>query len=101
MTSSVPTPSTPNSSAAGPADLLITGCTALVHDEHEEIGFVEDASIVVRAGVIEAATRETRLADARPCAADIRSARHGRGVGGAVARARRSGHGRRIQEYDT
>ncbi|MGW0820540.1 amidohydrolase [Streptomyces sp. NPDC002845] len=35
------------------ADLIITGCTALVHDEHEEIGFVEDATIVVRDGVIE------------------------------------------------
>jgi 5-methylthioadenosine/S-adenosylhomocysteine deaminase len=36
-----------------PADLIITGCTALVHDDHEGIGFVEDASIVVREGVIE------------------------------------------------
>ena len=36
-----------------PADLVIIGCTALVHDERERIGFVEDATIVVRAGVIE------------------------------------------------
>ncbi|MGW1670863.1 amidohydrolase [Streptomyces sp. NPDC002324] len=36
-----------------PADLVITGCTALVHDEHEGITFVENAAIVVRDGVIE------------------------------------------------
>ncbi|GGN68933.1 hydrolase [Streptomyces albiflavescens] len=47
-----------------PADLIITGCTALVHDEHEEIGFVEDASIVVRGGVIEAITDDVRDLDA-------------------------------------
>ncbi|PBC64347.1 hydrolase [Streptomyces sp. Tue6028] len=39
-----------------PADLVITGCTALVHDDREEAGFVEDASIVVRGGVIETVT---------------------------------------------
>ncbi|QYX80859.1 amidohydrolase [Streptomyces akebiae] len=39
-------------SAPSPADLVITGCTALVHDEHERIAFVEDAAIVVREGVI-------------------------------------------------
>ncbi|MFF1628689.1 amidohydrolase [Streptomyces sp. NPDC058272] len=49
-----PAPTTP--STAGPADLVITGCTALVHDDHERIGFVENASIVVRGGVIEALT---------------------------------------------
>ncbi|MFF4354143.1 amidohydrolase [Streptomyces sp. NPDC001530] len=43
-----------------PADLIITGCTALVHDDHEEIGFVENASIVVRGGVIEAITDDVR-----------------------------------------
>lgn len=43
------TPSRADSSA----DLLITGCTALVHDEGEGVGFVEDASIVVRDGEIE------------------------------------------------
>ncbi|MFB7438952.1 amidohydrolase [Streptomyces mirabilis] len=64
MTPSVPAPAATTPSAAGPADLLITGCTALVHDEHEEIAFVEDASIVVRGGVIEAVTREARLPDA-------------------------------------
>lgn len=36
-----------------PADLVITRCTALVHDEREEIRFVEDATVVVRDGVIE------------------------------------------------
>ncbi len=39
-----------------PADLVITGCTALVHDEHESIAFVENATIVVRDGVIESVT---------------------------------------------
>ncbi|MFD7709433.1 amidohydrolase [Streptomyces sp. NPDC059785] len=41
---------------SGPADLVITGCTALVHDDHEVPGFVRDATIVVRAGVIETVT---------------------------------------------
>ncbi|MFD5569322.1 amidohydrolase [Streptomyces cadmiisoli] len=40
-----------------PADLVITGCTVLVHDggdDHpERIGFREDAAIVVRSGVVE------------------------------------------------
>ncbi|MFD3377954.1 MULTISPECIES: amidohydrolase [unclassified Streptomyces] len=43
-------------SARLPADLIITRCTALVHDEHEQIGFVEDAIIVVRGGRIESVT---------------------------------------------
>ncbi|MFD5076732.1 amidohydrolase [Streptomyces sp. NPDC058371] len=50
-----------------PADLVITGCTALVHDEHEDIGFVENASIVVRDGVVESIRPEAgdvRLPDA-------------------------------------
>jgi 5-methylthioadenosine/S-adenosylhomocysteine deaminase len=38
------------------ADLVITGCTALVHDDTERIGFLEDAAIVVRDGVVEAVT---------------------------------------------
>lgn len=37
----------------GPADLVITRCTALVHDEDERITFLENATIVVRDGVIE------------------------------------------------
>ncbi|MEV7137852.1 amidohydrolase [Streptomyces tauricus] len=43
-------------STRGPADLVITGCTALVHDEREEVGFVENATIVVRGGRIETVT---------------------------------------------
>ncbi|MHA5049921.1 amidohydrolase [Streptomyces sp. SD15] len=58
------TPSAVRPSASGPADLIITGCTALVHDDQEEIGFVEDASIVVRDGVIEAVTGEACAVDA-------------------------------------
>ncbi|MDO0932318.1 amidohydrolase [Streptomyces sp. DG2A-72] len=38
------------------ADLIITGCTVLVHDDHERIGFEEDAAIVVRDGLVEAVT---------------------------------------------
>lgn len=67
-----PSPATPSpassgqgpSSAQGPADLLITGCTALVHDDHEGIAFVEDAAIVVRGGVIEAVTGGASAVDA-------------------------------------
>ncbi|MEU6142223.1 amidohydrolase [Streptomyces sp. NPDC047081] len=39
-----------------PADLIITGCTVLVHDDRERIGFEEDAAIVVRDGVVESVT---------------------------------------------
>lgn len=39
-----------------PADLIITGCTVLVHDDQERIGFQEDAAIVVRDGVVESVT---------------------------------------------
>ncbi|MEU6377894.1 amidohydrolase [Streptomyces sp. NPDC046909] len=39
-----------------PADLVITGCTALVHDDQERVGFEENATIVVRDGVIESVT---------------------------------------------
>ncbi|MCT9084250.1 amidohydrolase [Streptomyces fulvoviolaceus] len=39
-----------------PADLIITGCTVLVHDDQERIGFEEDAAIVVRDGVVESVT---------------------------------------------
>ncbi|AOR34942.1 hydrolase [Streptomyces fodineus] len=44
---------------ARPADLVITGCTVLLHEEHDEeqrIGFREDAAIVVRDRVIESVT---------------------------------------------
>jgi 5-methylthioadenosine/S-adenosylhomocysteine deaminase len=39
-----------------PADLVITGCTALVHDDDERVTFLENATIVVRDGVIESVT---------------------------------------------
>jgi 5-methylthioadenosine/S-adenosylhomocysteine deaminase len=42
-----------------PADLVITGCTALVHDDQEGIGFQENATIVVRDGVIESVTTDS------------------------------------------
>ncbi|MGW0760084.1 amidohydrolase [Streptomyces sp. NPDC002814] len=38
------------------ADLIITGCAVLVHDDRERIGFEEDAAIVVRDGLVEAVT---------------------------------------------
>ncbi|MFG1666751.1 amidohydrolase [Streptomyces sp. Y7] len=44
------------SPAEAPADLVITGCTVLVHDDQERIGFEENAAIVVRDGVVEAVT---------------------------------------------
>lgn len=46
--------SAPVGRGSAPADLVITGCTVLTHDEREGIGFLADASIVVRGGVIEA-----------------------------------------------
>ncbi|MFE2218543.1 amidohydrolase [Streptomyces canus] len=36
-----------------PAGLIITPCTVLTHDDQEQAGFVHDAAIVVREGVIE------------------------------------------------
>lgn len=44
--------------AKNAADLIITGCTALVHDDHEQIDLVEDATIVVRDGLIESVTTD-------------------------------------------
>jgi 5-methylthioadenosine/S-adenosylhomocysteine deaminase len=38
------------------ADLVISGCTALVHDDQEGVVFLDDATIVVRGGVIESVT---------------------------------------------
>lgn len=55
-------------SPAAPADLVITGCTALLHtggqDADQRIEFVEDASIVVRGGIIEAVGVGVGLPDA-------------------------------------
>ncbi|MCI3244023.1 amidohydrolase [Streptomyces spinosisporus] len=39
-----------------PADLVITGCTVLVHDEQERPGFAENAAVVVRDGLVDAVT---------------------------------------------
>ncbi|MFF0088581.1 amidohydrolase [Streptomyces canus] len=36
-----------------PAGLIITPCTVVTHDDQEQVGFVHDAGIVVRDGVIE------------------------------------------------
>ncbi|MFC5214746.1 amidohydrolase [Streptomyces coerulescens] len=44
------------SPAEAPADLIITGCTVLVHDDQERIGFEEDAAIVVCDGVVDSVT---------------------------------------------
>ncbi|MFE9770114.1 amidohydrolase [Streptomyces sp. NPDC005931] len=52
MTPSATTPSGTES----PADLIITGCTVLLHDDQERLGFAPDAAIVVRAGIVEEVT---------------------------------------------
>lgn len=39
-----------------PADLVITACTVLVHDELERPGFEEDAAVVVRDGLVDSVT---------------------------------------------
>ena len=39
-------------------DLVITGCTAMVHGADESIEFLDDATIVVRDGVIESITAD-------------------------------------------
>ncbi|GHI08516.1 hydrolase [Streptomyces cellostaticus] len=46
-----------------PADLLITGCTVLVHEEKERIAFREDAAIVVRDRVIASVTTAAAAED--------------------------------------
>ncbi|WP_345574263.1 amidohydrolase [Streptomyces prasinosporus] len=52
MTPTATTPAAP----AGPADLVITGCSVLTHDDRERIGFAHDAAIVVRDGAVESVT---------------------------------------------
>lgn len=57
--SASPPPSAASSASAEPcepADLVITGCTVLVHDDRERIGFEHDAAVVVRDGVVESVT---------------------------------------------
>ncbi|WP_128429073.1 amidohydrolase [Streptomyces cyaneus] len=51
------------SPAEAPADLVITGCTVLVHDDQERIGFEDNAAIVVRGGVVEAVTTADAVRD--------------------------------------
>ncbi|MER5939663.1 amidohydrolase [Streptomyces sp. NPDC001928] len=51
------------SPAEAPADLIISGCTVLVHDDQERIGFEENAAIVVRGGVVEAVTTADAVRD--------------------------------------
>ncbi|MGW3861134.1 amidohydrolase [Streptomyces sp. NPDC005047] len=50
------------SSHGKPADLVITGCTVLVHDDRERIGFQEDAAIVVRDGAVDSVTTAAAVA---------------------------------------
>jgi 5-methylthioadenosine/S-adenosylhomocysteine deaminase len=45
--------------------LVITRCTALVHDEDERVTFLENATIVVRDGIIESVTDQPTDIDAR------------------------------------
>ncbi|CAL9291022.1 amidohydrolase [Streptomyces sp. SudanB91_2054] len=45
-----------------PADLIVTGCTVLVHDDRERIGFEEDAAVVVRNGAIDSVTTAAAVA---------------------------------------
>lgn len=51
-----PSPGPAGLGTPGPADLVVTGCTALTHDPRGEIVFVDDATIVVRDGVIASVT---------------------------------------------
>ena len=48
--------------AERPADLIIDGCIALVHDEETGIGFLRDAAVVVRGQLIEAVTSARAVA---------------------------------------
>ncbi|MFI6036902.1 amidohydrolase [Streptomyces sp. NPDC051315] len=60
------TPSrTPAPTSAPAADLVITGCTVLVHDVvggDGRVGFLEDAAVVVRDGRVDAVTRAAEAA---------------------------------------
>ncbi|WP_328337868.1 amidohydrolase [Streptomyces violaceus] len=51
------------SAADSPADLIISACTVLVHDDQERIGFEEDAAIVLRNGIVETVTSTSAVAD--------------------------------------
>ncbi|MGW1785243.1 amidohydrolase [Streptomyces sp. NPDC002143] len=57
------TPSpTPAPGPARSADLVITGCTVLTHDQDERVVFREDAAIVVRDGVVDDVTSTAEAA---------------------------------------
>jgi 5-methylthioadenosine/S-adenosylhomocysteine deaminase len=51
------------SAADVPASLIISGCTVLVHDDQERIGFEEDAAVVVRDGIVESVTSADAVRD--------------------------------------
>ncbi|CAL9415620.1 amidohydrolase [Streptomyces sp. enrichment culture] len=51
------------SAADSPAELIISACTVLVHDDQERIGFLEDAAVVVRDGTVAAVTSAAEAAD--------------------------------------
>ncbi|MGC9540332.1 amidohydrolase [Streptomyces sp. UG1] len=51
------------SPAEAAADLIITGCAVLVHDDQERIGFEENAAIVVRGGAVESVTTADAVRD--------------------------------------
>ncbi|MGW3308045.1 amidohydrolase [Streptomyces sp. NPDC001073] len=58
-----------------PADLLVTGCTVLVHDDQERIAFAPDAAIVVRDGRIESVGGAAEVAATGPAALEHIDAR--------------------------
>ncbi|NEY35305.1 amidohydrolase family protein [Streptomyces sp. PRKS01-65] len=51
-----PSAAPPPAGPAHPADLVVTGCTVLLHDDRERIVFREDAAVVVRDGIIDSVT---------------------------------------------
>lgn len=51
-----PQPGACRGSSGRPADLVITGCTVLVHDDRGRIGFEQDAAVVVRDGIVDSVT---------------------------------------------
>ncbi|AXK33981.1 amidohydrolase [Streptomyces armeniacus] len=53
----------PDTPTEAPADIVVTGCTALVHGAEGGIGFAEDTAVVVRDGVIDAVTSARAVAD--------------------------------------
>jgi 5-methylthioadenosine/S-adenosylhomocysteine deaminase len=58
-----PSAAPPPAGSAEPADLVVTGCTVLLHDDREHIVFREDAAVVVRGGVIDSVTSAAAVED--------------------------------------